>query len=110
MKKVITLCLFAFIMVLGTESVTAQSTTTTTEINAKAASKTKALSKYLKISKDQSQQMYKAFQVFGKQNATLTNAPLSKEKSLKAANALDDKIKEILSREQYELYKEQTNR
>ncbi len=54
--------------------------------------------------------MYKAFQVFGKQNATLTNDPLSKEKSLKAANALDDKIKEILSREQYELYKEQTNR
>ncbi len=48
MKKVITLCLFAFIMVLGTESVTAQSTTTKKEINAKAASKTKALSKYVR--------------------------------------------------------------
>ena len=110
MKKVITFCLFAFIMVLGTESVTAQSTLTKNEINEKASSKTSALSKQLGISRDQSQQMYKAFQDFIKQNATLKKDALSKEKGLKAEKVLDDKIKEILSKEQYELYKEQTNR
>jgi len=98
--------LFAFIMVLGTESVTAQSTISTTEINEKAASQTKASSKKLGINKDQRQQMYIAFQDFGKYKATYSNGSTDQEIISKAKKVLDNKIIEILTKEQYELYQQ----
>ena len=50
MKKVITLCLFVFAMILGTESTMAQ---TSAEINNEAAETTKSLKKILKLDKAQ---------------------------------------------------------
>lgn len=106
MKKVITLCLFAFIMILGTESVMAQSTPNKIEINAEASSKTAALRKYVKFNNDQRDQMYTALQDYGKHKAITNNGtPPSKEFIAKLEKKLDDKVKTILTEEQYSRYK-----
>lgn len=105
MKKVITLCLFAFIMILGTESVMAQATPNKIEINAEASTKTEALRKRVKFSNDQRDQIYTALQTYGKRKAIINNGTPSKESISKLEKELDDKVKTILSEEQYELYK-----
>lgn len=106
MKKVITLCLFAFIMVLGTESVMAQSTPNKIEINAEASSKTEALRKSVKFNDAQRDQIYKALQAYGNRKAIIYKGTTpSKESVAKLEKELDDKIKTILSEEQYYNYK-----
>ena len=106
MKKVITLCLFAFILILGSESVMAQSTPNKIEINAEASTKTEALRKYVKFDKDQRNEIYTALQAYGNQKATLNNGTtLSEESVARLEKELDDKVKEILTQDQYERYK-----
>lgn len=106
MKKVITLCLFAFVMILGTESVTAQATPNKIEINAEASSKTEALRKSIKFTDEQRDQIYTALQAYGKRKAIIYKGTTpSKESVAKLEKELDDKVKAILSEEQYEGYK-----
>jgi len=104
MKKVITLCLFAFIMILGTESVMAQSTPNKIEINAEASSKTEALRKHVKFTNDQRDQMYLALREYGQGKAGITNGISYQEAITKIEKRLDDKVKTILSEEQYASY------
>ena len=105
MKKVITLCLFALVMILGTESVMAQSTAIHTEINTEATNKTQELRKQLKLDKSQLEPIYKAFQNHGKRAAELEESNPSKEAILKLNAELDNKIQTILTEEQFEKYK-----
>ncbi len=66
MKKIITLCLFAFVMVLGTQTISAQSKT---EINKRAEASAKKLQQLLKFDNDVLSQVYEAYKEFvDKQN------------------------------------------
>ncbi len=66
MKKLVTLCLFAFVMLLGTQAVSAQSKT---EINKRAEASAKKLQQLLKFDNDVLSQVYEAYKEFvDKQN------------------------------------------
>ena len=107
MKKVITLCLFAFIMILGTESVKAQNSKLENriEINTIASKKAEALRIYVKLSTDQRNEVYTALKVYGQAKASIKGKPENEEEDAKIEKQLDDKVKTILSNEQYERYK-----
>ncbi|EDP72237.1 hypothetical protein FBALC1_14087 [Flavobacteriales bacterium ALC-1] len=112
MKKVVTLCLFALVMVLGTESVMAQNSKLENriEINTEASEKTEALRKYVKFTNEQRDEIYNALKVYGQAKASTKDKPLNEEENAKIEKQLDDKVKIILSEEQYERYKEYNNR
>jgi flagellar basal body-associated protein FliL len=102
MKKLITLCLIAFVMILGTESVIAQSKI---EVNAKASEKTEALRKYIKFDNDQRDLVYEALKEYVQANVNLKKVTEDKnEVKAKIEKQLDDKIRSILTQEQYERY------
>lgn len=100
MKKIITLCLFAFAMLLGTQNATAQSNLI--EVNAEASEKTEALRKFIKFDNTQRDKVYLAIQEYTKikMSKEVDNASLEKAKE-----SLETKIKAILTEEQYERYK-----
>ncbi len=103
--------MFAFIMVLGSESVMAQSTPNIIEINAAANKKTEALRKYIKFDNDQRDQMYKALKTYGTRKAKLNQAEPNERSIMKLENELNDTVRRFLNEEQYERYKsfEETN-
>ena len=107
MKNVITLCLFAFVMILGSESVMAQNSKLENriEINTVASKKTEALRKYVKFTSEQRDQVYNALKAYGQAKASLEGKPENEEEDAKIEKQLDDKIKSILSDEQYDRYK-----
>ena len=107
MKKVITLCLFALITMLGTESVMAQNSELENryEINTTATKKVEALKKYVQLSNEQCDQMYKSLKLYGEAKASIDNAPENAEEIAKIEKRLDDNVKIILSDEQYVRYK-----
>jgi hypothetical protein len=108
MKKVITLCLFAFAMFLGTQSATAQSSNII-EVNAKASEKTEALRKVVKFDNDQRDQVYLVLQEYTKAKMSLEKANKADKESLaKVESNLETKMKAILSEEQFERYKSYT--
>lgn len=104
MKKVITLCLFVCALFLGSQTVVAQNQTLETklEVNTKAAEKSQAISKFVKCSDDQRNQMYVALQTYEGNN--LAKDP-SREDIDKNQTRLDQAIKSILNDEQFERYK-----
>ncbi|WP_299125209.1 hypothetical protein [uncultured Winogradskyella sp.] len=107
MKKVITFCLFAFMMILGTESVTAQNSKLEDriEINNVASKKTEALRKFVKFTNEQRDEIYTALKAYGQAKASIKGKPENEEEDAKIEKQLDDKVKAILSDEQYERYK-----
>lgn len=100
MKKIITLCLFAFAMLIGTQSATAQSNLV--KVNAEASEKTEALRKHIKFDTEQRDQVYIAIQEFTK---VKMSAKKDEASIKKAENTLETKMKAILNEEQYERYK-----
>ena len=108
MKKVITLCLFAFAMLIGSQTLVAQSSKLEIqkEINAEASTKTEALRKQLKFGDDQRDEIYNALKTYGQGKVALAaSATTNKEDELKLEKQLDDKVKSVLSDEQYAQYK-----
>lgn len=97
--------MFAFIMILGSESVMAQSSPNIIEINAAANKKTEALRKYIKFNETQRDQMYAALKTYEKRKAKLKEAAPSERSNKKLEKELDDSIKAFLNEEQYERYK-----
>tara|TARA_R110002124_G_scaffold129985_2_gene291748 strand:+ start:8124 stop:8408 length:285 start_codon:yes stop_codon:yes gene_type:complete len=89
-------------MILGTQSVMAQSTI---EINAEAAEKTEALRKYIKFDNVQRDNIYIALKTYGERNARLDNETTNPKAVAKIEKKLDDKIRTILTEEQYDRYK-----
>ena len=107
MKKIITLCLFVFAMFLGNQSLAAQNSKLEIkkEINAEASKKTEALRKFVKFSNDQRDEIYTALKLYGQNRAQLESKPINEEDEAKIEKQLDDKVKAVLSEEQYERYK-----
>ncbi|MUU78910.1 hypothetical protein [Winogradskyella endarachnes] len=107
MKKLITLCLFAFAMFFGSQTLTAQNSKLDAmkKINATAAKKTESLRIHVKFGPEQRDDVYEALKHYGQSIANLEGKDVSAEENAKIEKQLDDKIKSILSEEQYELYK-----
>lgn len=104
MKKIITLCFFAFAMFLGTDTANAQSNKI--EINAVAAEKTEALRQHIKFNDDQRDKVYLALQEYTQSSVDLANANIDNEEAVeKIELLLVNKMKEILTQEQFERYK-----
>ncbi len=103
MKKLITLSLFVFAMILGTHTMVAQNTL---EINAEASEKTEALRKQIKFSTEQRDQVYEVYKDFLTKKAKLENSNITDEGAVsKLYTYLDYKMKEILTEEQFEKFK-----
>jgi len=103
MKKVITLCLFVFAMLLGTDSAIAQNKI---EINTEASETTETLRKLLKFDNSQRDQIYDAYKEFGKAQASLKNTKtVTSEAVEKLKNRLTTKVESILNEQQFEGYK-----
>lgn len=107
MKKIVTLCLFVFAMFLGNHSVTAQNSKLETkkEINAAASKKTEALRLFIKFDNDQRDEIYDALKLYGQNRALLESKPINEEDEARIEKQLDDKVKAVLTEEQYERYK-----
>ncbi|BAO74892.1 hypothetical protein [Winogradskyella sp. PG-2] len=104
MKKLITLCLFVFAMLLGTESAIAQ--TNKKEVHAQAAQKTEALRKYVKFNDTQRDQVYQAVKEYTQATLDLKKVAVVEEVVVeKIEKLLETKMQGILTDEQFERYK-----
>ncbi len=101
MKKIFTLCLFAIAMLIGTQTVAAQSTTVN-EIKADAEKKTESLRKLISLEKNQMDDVYSVLVEYGKAT-TMQNNPDNNSLE-KAESTLISKMKEILTEEQFDRY------
>ena len=102
MKKIITLCLFAFALLIGGQNAFAQNTL---EINAEANTKTKELRKVIKFDQDKMQAVYEALQEYGVAFKKISNNLSANEERLtKINNHLDNRLKDIFTDEQYQKY------
>lgn len=105
MKKIITLCLFAFALLIGSQhDGFAQNTL---EINAEANSKTKELRKLIKFDQDKMQAVYEAYQEYGIAYKKISSNLSANSERLNKINAnFDNRLKDIFTDEQYQLYLE----
>jgi len=101
MKKIITLCAFALITILGVQNITAQNQNLI-EINTQAFEKTDELRKILKFNNTQRDKIFEAFKVYQRHITSLNN---NEETNKKIETIFDKKMKEILNEEQYIRYK-----
>ncbi|MBV7269336.1 hypothetical protein [Winogradskyella luteola] len=101
MKKIFTLCLFAIAMLIGTQTVSAQSTTVN-EIKADAEKKTESLRKLISLEKTQMDDVYSVLVEYGKAT-TMQNNPDNNSLE-KAESTLMSKMKQILTEEQFDRY------
>jgi len=108
MKKLMTLCFFTFAMILGTQTMAAQSMV---EVNAKAAIKTKELKQALKLNNDIEENVYNAYQeyleaVASLEQKTASGKTISPETQKKVDNMLVDKFRVIFTEDQLKRYLE----
>ncbi len=101
MRKIITFCAFALIMILGVQNITAQNQNLI-EINTQAFEKTDELRKILKFDNIQRDKIFEVFKIYQRHITGLNN---SEETKKKIEKIFDEKMKEILNDEQYERYK-----
>jgi hypothetical protein len=102
MKKLITLSLFAIALLFSTQKMTAQNTL---EINAQANTKTKELRKVVKFEEAKMQTVYKAYQDYGIAYKKISNnLSANTERFEKINTVLDERLKEILTDEEYVSY------
>ena len=102
MKKLITFCFFAFAILIGSQGVEAQNLL---EINNAASEKTRVIRKTIKLTKEQTEDVYQAYRTYEttyqKISGDLDN---NKETFEKINTVLDARLKEILSEEQFSTY------
>lgn len=102
MKKLITLCLFVFTLLLGTQGLMAQNSK---EINAMASDKVLEMQKTIKLNKNQLEDIYQAYIKFQTNYVKISEDLQKNQEVLKKINTvLDTRLKEILSAEQFERY------
>ena len=103
MKKIITLCLFALIMVLGTNTAAAQDIEAIRTISVK---QTKELRSEIKtMTSEQTEQIYEAFKNYNKRKATLDQSATAETKmNSQNKQQLNTTMKNILTAEQFEVY------
>lgn len=108
MKKIITLCLFAFAMILGTQSIKAQNII---EVNAVASEKAKELKQVLKLNNETQDLVYQAYQEYERKKYSIEKSiaagkTVSEEDRMEFNNMLAEKFKPIFTPEQFERYLE----
>ncbi|MCA0133261.1 hypothetical protein [Winogradskyella alexanderae] len=107
MKKVIALCFFALALFLGSQTISAQ--TSIIEVNKKASERTEELRKFIKFDDNQRNQVYAAYQEYMQATLDLKQVSVVEEGVKEKINKLlDDKIRTILTEEQYVRFKEFT--
>lgn len=102
MKKLITLCVFAFALLFSTQGLTAQNTK---EINALASEKVTEMQKSIKLNKNQLEEIYQAYIEFETKYVQISEDLVKHQELLKKCNAsLDEKLETILTPEQFKAY------
>lgn len=110
MKKIITFCFFAFALVLGTQTVSAQSIV---EVNSLASKKTLELKKVVKFDNDTQDLVYQTYQEFVQKKLdadklVAEGGTLSAEEKEKMNTMLTEKFKTIFTEEEFMLYEAYT--
>ena len=113
MKKIITLCLFVFALLLGTQTAVAQDSNTGKEANAiieaKAIKTTKGLIKFARLEKDKTEEVYKIVTKYTSDLYFIENDNLTEKEVFIRTTAtnetLDTKMKALLNKEQFERFK-----
>mgnify|MGYP007055201597 CR=1 FL=1 len=103
MKKIITLCFFAFALLIGTQTAIAQ---TDAELNKKATAKTKELASKLKIDNDNIGEIYNAYKDYESKMYSISQ-PENKVPADEVAlvkSTLQSRIKNALTEAQYKRY------
>ena len=104
MKKLITLCFFAFALLFSFQGLNAQNTL---EINAAASEKAKEIRKNIKITNAQLDDVYQAYKEFQTNYVNISDdLESNQEQLMKINDLLDEKLKGILTAEQFEKYLE----
>lgn len=111
MKKIMTLCLFAFTMILGTQTVAAQSVI---EINSLAAKKTQELRKVIKFNDETEDLVYKTYQDYEQKKYDIEKLKaqgesVSKDDMKKFDNLLPEQFRTIFTEDEFQRYIEFTN-
>jgi hypothetical protein len=106
MKKIITLCFFAFAMILSTQTMTAQSMV---EINSLASKKTQDLKKAIKFDTNTEELVYQTYQAFEQKKYNIVKLEsegkvVSAEDQEKIDNMLIEKFKNIFTVEEFNRY------
>ncbi len=102
MKKLITLCFFAFALLFSTQGLDAQNKL---EINAAASEKAKEIRKTIKINNNQLEEVYQAYKTYEITYQKISSDLQGNEAKLEKINTiLDTKLKGILSEEQFDRY------
>lgn len=103
MKKIFTFCFFAFALILGTQSMSAQNAN---ELDQKASAKTKELSSKLKLDSSSLEQIYEAYKASISKTQSIINSSTagsdSYNENMAAVKAsFLKKMEVILTSEQY---------
>lgn len=107
MKKIVTLCFFAFALCFSVQNMTAQNLI---EINTIANKKANELRTTLKFDDKTLEEVYQAYKVYETKvqsidkNSNL-NSPANTESKAKTKEELETKLKAVFTDEQFELYK-----
>lgn len=114
MKKLFTLCLFVFGLLLTTQTVNAQQQTFSTKVNQKAYQKTVEYGRHLKADQNTQEAMYTAFQEYYDKTNTLNSTHKVgtsnyTELQTKINKRLLTSLKSALSEEQFGKYLELTD-
>ncbi|MCK7588984.1 hypothetical protein M0G43_00200 [Subsaxibacter sp. CAU 1640] len=108
MKKIITLCLFAFAMVLGTQSINAQSMV---EVNSLAAKKTQELKKAVKFNTETEEAVYETYQTYVKKQMSFekvaaNGGTVTAEEKEKVEKMLTEKFRAIFTAEEFQRFQD----
>ena len=102
MKNLFTLFFFAFALAFNVQSVNAQDTK---NINAVAHEKTKDVKKNVKLERHQMEAVYQAYKEYHIAfDKIKDNLDTNQERLSKINNVLDEKLKSIMTSEQFERY------
>lgn len=111
MKKIMTLCFFAFAMILGTQTVAAQSVI---EINSLAAKKTQELKSIIKFNHETEDLVYKTYQNYEYKKYSIEELKaqgksVSQEDMKKFDNLLPEQFRAIFTEDEFQRYIKFTN-
>ncbi|WP_040248301.1 hypothetical protein [Psychroserpens mesophilus] len=102
MKKLITLCFFAFALLFSTQGLDAQNIK---DINAFASEQAKEVRKAIKIDNNQLEEVYQAYKEYQTSYVQFGDDLDGNQKQIEKINMiLDTKLKSILNEEQFDKY------
>lgn len=102
MKRIITLCFFVFAIAFGSQNAFAQDRA----FQEKAYQKTEELRRTVKFSNDQQEEVAKVLTKYYKYISKSADTPeIAEQRKTKITKYVDQRLKEILTEEQFEAFK-----